>query len=116
MSAAEIYDEAPGQVEKNAREIFDKILADMTEMDNPLRKIGSGFRYLDTMFSGGLTPEELIIIGGRPGGGKSVIAMQLAGTAINQGRSVLAFTMEMDAETCRQAHTLGSSPDGDRRP
>ena len=36
------------------------------------------------MFSGGLTPEELIIIGGRPGGGKSVIAMQLAEMAIRQ--------------------------------
>ena len=107
-SASNIYDDAPGKPQKNARELFDEILEEMTEMDNPLKKVSTGFRYLDRMFSGGLTPEELIIIGGRPGGGKSVIAMQLAEMAIRQDKRVLAFTMEMDGKrVLRRALSAG---------
>ena len=105
---ASIYDDAPGKPQKNARELFDEIIVEMTEMDNPLQKVSTGFRYLDKMFSGGLTPEELIIIGGRPGGGKSVIAMQLAEMAIRQDKRVLAFTMEMDGKrVLRRALSAG---------
>ena len=35
---AGIYDDAPGKPQKNARELFDEILEEMTEMDNPLKR------------------------------------------------------------------------------
>ena len=92
---AEIYEDSPDSNQHNLRELLDEVLAEMSDLDNPMRKIGTGFKYLDTKLSGGFTPEELVIIGGRPGGGKSVIAMQLGLLAVRIGMRALAFTMEM---------------------
>lgn len=45
--------------------------------DNPIQGASSGYAALDTII-GGLRPEELIIIAGRPGHGKSSLALGLA--------------------------------------
>ena len=92
---ANIYEDSPDSNQHSLRELLDEVLAEMSDLDNPMRKIASGFRYLDAKLSGGFTPEELVIIGGRPGGGKSVIVMQLGMLAARLGMRTLAFTMEM---------------------
>lgn len=54
----------------------------------------TGFNELDDL-STGFQPGELIILAARPGCGKTVLALQIAGQAIHENRSVLFFSLEM---------------------
>lgn len=54
----------------------------------------TGFTPLDTMFAGGLARGELLVIGGRPGVGKSVALMQWARNLALDSRSVVIATYE----------------------
>lgn len=57
--------------------------------------VPTGFRYWDR-FSSGLQRQELIIIGGRPGTGKTTLAMNVAErVALNAGSPVGVLSMEM---------------------
>jgi len=42
------------------------------------KPIPTGFEPLDTYLGGGLAPESLIVLGGRPGAGKTIFALQAA--------------------------------------
>ena len=55
-----------------------------------------GLRALDEL-TGGMRPKELIIIGARPGMGKTAVAAHLARMAAKQGHGVAFFSMEMSA-------------------
>lgn len=58
----------------------------------------TGFEYLDKR-TGGLHGGELILIAGRPGMGKSSLAMNIAEhLAINEGKTVAVFNLEMPKE------------------
>lgn len=58
----------------------------------------TGLKDLDRIL-GGLRPGKLILIGGRPGMGKSSLALQMAKTAIQKrGSKVLYFSLEMIGE------------------
>ena len=98
VDVANIITEEVKDSDWTARRMFDVVMQDMSEMTNPLGRIETGFRHLDGLLSGGMTPEELIIIGGRPGDGKSVISMQIGANALRAGKRVMAFTIEMDAK------------------
>jgi len=52
-----------------------------------------------TEMTSGWNPGDLIIIGGRPGAGKSVIGMQQAHTSASQGIGVAYFSLEMSKES-----------------
>ena len=57
--------------------------------------VPSGFAALDSM-TAGFQPAELIIIGARPGVGKTAFALSMAANiSIRQGRSVAFFSLEM---------------------
>lgn len=56
--------------------------------------IPTGFTDIDSRMSG-LQEEDLVIIAGRPGMGKSVLAMNIAENVIQQGKFVLVFSLEM---------------------
>ena len=57
--------------------------------------IPSGFTALDRL-TAGFQPAELIIIGARPGMGKTAIALSMAANiAVRQGRSAAFFSLEM---------------------
>lgn len=55
-----------------------------------------GLTALDEL-TGGMRPKELIIVGARPGMGKTAFAAHLARMAARQGHTVAFFSMEMSA-------------------
>lgn len=57
----------------------------------------TGFTDLDKRM-GGMMPDDMIVVAGRPSMGKSVFAMNLAETAAMDGKVVLVFSLEMSAE------------------
>jgi replicative DNA helicase len=58
--------------------------------------IKTGFSDLDTKLMGGLHPSDLIIIAGRPGMGKTSLAMNIAEhVAVYENRPVALFSLEM---------------------
>lgn len=54
----------------------------------------TGFNAIDNLLSGGLAPEELVIVGGRPGVGKSVTVVQWARNLAAAGRQVVLACYE----------------------
>lgn len=54
----------------------------------------TGFNVLDEVLSGGLAPEELVIVGGRPGVGKSVALVQWARNLAHDGNQVVLACYE----------------------
>ncbi len=54
----------------------------------------TGFNPLDEVLSGGLAPEELVIVGGRPGIGKSVALVQWARNLARAGNEVVLACYE----------------------
>ena len=54
----------------------------------------SGIMDLDVLTTG-FHPGELVILAARPGVGKTVLALQMAATAIDDGKSVMFFSLEM---------------------
>lgn len=54
----------------------------------------TGFGALDTLLAGGLAPEELLVVGGRPGVGKSVALVQWARNLAHSGRDVILACYE----------------------
>jgi replicative DNA helicase len=61
--------------------------------------IPTGLRSLDRILYGGLRPGELVYLGGRPGMGKTSMAMQIAMSAAKRsGKTVLVSELEMSPE------------------
>lgn len=72
--------------------------------------VSTSFARLDEK-TGGMSPGQLIVVAGRPGMGKSAIALNIArDIAIRQGRAVGYFSMEMSNEelTTRLIADLGN--------
>ncbi len=69
----------------------------LAERDQPLG-IPTGFEQLDALL-GGLQPSDLIILAGRPGMGKTALALTIATSAAKRfGIRVALFSLEMSAE------------------
>ncbi len=81
----------------------------LASSDNEITGLETGYRYLDKVTSG-LHPNELIIIAARPAMGKTAFALNLAtNIAMNSGKAVALFTLEMPAEqlTMRMIASVG---------
>jgi replicative DNA helicase len=79
------------------------------EKDDPITGLSTGFTDLDKMTSG-LQPADLVIIAGRPSMGKTALSMNIAeNIAINSGKPVAVFSMEMPGESLamRMMSSLG---------
>lgn len=62
-----------------------------------LRGLSTGLKSLDSI-TGGLHRSDLIILAARPGVGKSSVALDIArNIAVNEGKSILIFSLEMPA-------------------
>lgn len=72
--------------------------------------VSTGFSYLDER-TGGMNPGQLIVVAGRPGMGKSAIALNIARhVCLTQKRTAAYFSMEMSQEelTTRLIADLGN--------
>ena len=100
-SERQIFSLAEKQVRDSMRPIETHISSLLTKLND--RKDGisgcpTGFTELDSL-TNGLQPSDLIILAGRPGMGKTAFALSLASNAaINFGRQVAFFSLEMDGE------------------
>lgn len=56
----------------------------------------TGFEPIDTVLDGGLLPGELVLVGGQPGVGKTILALQWARHLAGRGRPVLYACYEHD--------------------
>lgn len=65
----------------------------------PRTETASGFRLLDHTLRGGLRRGELILLGARPGMGKTAFALQLAHNAARAKAPVIIFSAEMSASS-----------------
>ena len=61
--------------------------------------IPTGFDPLDTALGGGLRLHDMVVIGGRPGVGKTVAGLQWARTAALDGATAIVVSYEHDAAT-----------------
>lgn len=62
--------------------------------------INTGFYDLDSLLGGGFYPQDLIILGGRPSMGKSLVGCNLAyQVAFKYNAPTLIFSLEMDSES-----------------
>lgn len=57
--------------------------------------ITSGFTDVNDLVGGGFRPGELVLIGGRPGAGKSIFIRQTAVAAAKEGVETVLFSLEM---------------------
>jgi len=79
------------------------------EQDEPITGLSTGFSDFDSMTSG-LQKSDLIIVAGRPAMGKTTFSMNIAeNVAINSGKPVAVFSMEMPGEqlSMRMMSSLG---------
>lgn len=84
------------------REVYDQYLQDQADiadpsLDDPLAPIMTRYGDLDSLL-GGLQPSDLIILGARPGLGKSALAVNIALQAARDGRTAGIFSLEMSQD------------------
>ena len=73
-------------------------LEKLHENKGMLRGLPTGFRDLDSLLSG-LQAQDLIILAARPSMGKTTLALDISRmTAVNHGKSVLIFSLEMSSQ------------------
>lgn len=68
---------------------------DALEAGDTTRTLPTGFRDVDALLSGGLRPGQLVVVGARPGVGKSILLGDLARAAVGRGARVLWHSLEM---------------------
>ena len=73
--------------------------AGMYEPDNEVTRVSTGCEGLDNILGGGLDSDRIYLVEGRPGSGKTTIAMQFLLEGIRQGERVLYVAM---SETRRE--------------
>ena len=64
-----------------------------------LAPVGTGFEPLDSVIDGGFLPGEVILLGGQPGAGKTICALQWARNICMTGRRVTFACFEHDEPT-----------------
>ena len=113
MAEQKIYDIRRGKNTTGPAKISDVIMSDVFER---LKKLGSadpkekeqymgiptGFSYLDRVLGGGFHRSDLILIGARPGMGKTSFALNVARNMAMRGRKTLFFSLEMSNEQLAQ--------------
>ena len=74
------------------------IIEELARLRGQIAGVPTGFIDLDNMLTG-LHPGELIVVGARPAMGKTSFAMNIAEhAALNNGKTVAVFTLEMPRE------------------
>ena len=82
------------------RQIYDQFLEERASIADPTADIApvlTGFNDLDELL-GGLQRSDMLILGARPGLGKSALAVNVSINAARQGSTVGIFSLEMSRE------------------
>lgn len=82
---------------ETTHDLLHKILNEM-ESTEPVEAFGSGLRDLDEVTTGGVKRGELLTIAAPTSGGKSILLVQMALRAIEAGKRVVFFSLEMPAK------------------
>ena len=69
--------------------------------------LATGFPGIDAMVRGGIRRGELVVVGARPGAGKTVMATNLAINMARQGHRVAIFSAEMTADAILRRASAG---------
>ncbi len=82
---------------KTKKEMLNQII---DEMEGKAKKecFSTGLVMLDRYLSGGIHPGEMITVAAETGGGKSILLAQAAATNLQEGKSVVFFSLEMSGE------------------
>jgi replicative DNA helicase len=99
----EMLDRARGALEKLAdaasgarREFDQEVDAWLTNLGTPrARPVPTGIAELDELLGGGFRPGQLVVLGARPGVGKSVGGLGFAAAAAERGYGAAVCSMEM---------------------
>lgn len=86
--------EVTSQSERELSDCVDDLERSLEDRDNNDPSIKSGIAWLDDI-TGGFCGSELIVIGGRPGLGKTAFALTIAVNAAKNNGRVLFFSLEM---------------------
>ena len=75
----------------------------MTKKKNDIARIESGVRNLDDLFGGGIPRGSVIVVGGPPGAGKTILTQQMCFHNVSAERRVIYFSTlsEPTAKTLR---------------
>lgn len=71
----------------------------ISELEKSAKLIDSGIPDLDYALGGGIAPGEMVVVGGRPGHGKSAIGMQMIHSFSKQGMPCLVLSEEMSVSS-----------------
>lgn len=85
----------PGQ--SNAVVLTDYVDTWLQRFDGPPEGVASGFREYDRL-TGGFHASDLVVVAGRPGMGKTALALNVAYNIAKDGNHVLFFSMEMGTD------------------
>ncbi len=113
MAEQKIYDIRRGKTVSGPSKISDIIINEVFERLNGLNKedpavreqylgFPTGFSLLDKYLAGGFHRSDLILLGARPGMGKTALALNMARNIAVSGRKVLFFSLEMSKEQLAQ--------------
>lgn len=81
---------------RHISEVLNDVIDEMgRRRDGETDALATGFDDIDRLMNGGPKPGDLVIIAGRPGMGKTTIAVQAAIHAAANGRPALVLSMEM---------------------
>lgn len=69
---------------------------DLCAENRGVQKLETGFSTLDAILGGGMTKGGMYILAGRPGMGKTTLALAIAEEIAAKGKKVLFISMEMD--------------------
>lgn len=76
---------------------FDAITRKINGEEDPDKRVGTGFEYLDYFTNGGFAKEEYVIIAARPSIGKTAFALSMMYNMIRSGTKLAFFSLEMPA-------------------
>lgn len=105
-------------VVENARQVIDEVAQDnhrgdgefdlanammnlLEALENPAPpSLPTGLHDLDNALNGGLRPGQLVVVAARPGGGKSILGLDIGRHVAKQGRGVQVASLEMSRDEC----------------
>lgn len=89
------------------RSMFELVLDQLTPKTEEEQRIPTGLTLLDGMLCGGMKPSNFVVVGARPGVGKSALLLNIALHAAGAKKRVLYISLEMsDEENAQRALSL----------